>query len=323
MKKDFKKIARSVILTEIEGLKKLSKSINNSFNNAVDLILKTEGKVVFCGIGKSGIIARKAAATLSSIGTSAFFIDGNSWSHGDSGSVSKKDIVIVYSSSGETGELKKVISYCSRMGVKLISVCQKKNSTLSKASDVNILIPPSKEAGLPILPTTSTTCFLAISDAFAVAALNKKKFNLYDFKQRHTGGSIGKFLTYVEDLMIVEKNKLPLVNENRKLSDVMKIMTKCGQGTLIGLNSKKYLTGILSDGDIRRNSKKNLKKIKVKDLMTKNPITVQKNTLAAKCLDIMQSKKITKLIVRNKSTRKKIKVIGILSIHDLLRAGIK
>ena len=164
MTKDYKKIARSVISTEIEGLKKLSRSINSSFNKTVELILKTEGKLIFCGIGKSGLIARKASATTASIGTPSFYIDGNDFSHGDSGGVTKKDVMMVYSSSGETNELKKVITYCSRMGVKLISICQKKNSTLSKASDVSLLIPAAKEAGLPFLPTTSTTSFLAISD---------------------------------------------------------------------------------------------------------------------------------------------------------------
>ena len=195
MNKDYKKIARMVISTEAEGLKKLHKSINNSFNKAVELILKKEGKLVLCGIGKSGLIARKAAATFSSVGTPSFYIDGNDFSHGDSGGVTKKDVMMVYSSSGETNELKKVITYCGRMGIKLISICQKKNSTLSKASDVSVLIPISKEAGLSLLPTTSTTSFLAISDALAVALMNKKKFGLYEFKQRHQSGSIGRFLT--------------------------------------------------------------------------------------------------------------------------------
>ncbi len=318
MNKDYKKIARMVISTEIEGLKKLHKSINNSFNKAVELILKKEGKLVLCGIGKSGLIARKAAATFSSVGTPSFYIDGNDFSHGDSGGVTKKDVMMVYSSSGETNELKKVITYCGRMGIKLISICQKKNSTLSKASDVNILIPISKEAGLSLLPTTSTTSFLAISDALAVALMNKKKFGLYEFKQRHQSGSIGKFLTYAEDLMIEKKNKLPLVNENKKMPEAIKIMTKCKLGTLIALNSKQHLSGVLSDGDIRKHSKENLKNMRVKDLMNKNPVTVKKNTLIAKCLEILQAKKITKLIVGSRSKKNKIKVLGILSIHHIL-----
>ena len=323
MNNDYKKIARSVLSTEIEGLRKLQKSINNSFNKAVELILKTEDKVILSGIGKSGLIARKAAATLSSVGTPSFYINGNDFSHGDSGSVTKKDTMIIYSASGETSELKRVISYCSRVGIKLISICQKKNSTLSKASDVSILIPASKEAGLPFLPTTSTTSFLAISDALAVALMNKKKFGLYEFKQRHQGGSIGKFLTYAEDLMIHEKNKLPLVNENKKIPEAIKIMTKCKLGTLIVLNSRKYLSGLCSDGDIRKHSKKNLKNIKIKDIMTKNPVTVQKDTLATRCLQIMQNKKITKLIIGSTLKKKKIKVLGIISIHHILQAGIK
>ncbi len=323
MSKDYKKIARAVISTEIDGLKKLRKSINISFNKAVELILKTEGKLVFCGIGKSGLIARKAAATLSSVGQPSFYIDGNEFSHGDSGSVTKKDVMMIYSSSGETSELRRVISYCGRMGIKLISVCQKKNSTLCNASDVNILIPFSKEAGLPFLPTTSTTSFLAISDALGVALMNKKKFGLYEFKQRHQSGSIGKFLTYAEDLMINDKKKLPLVSEKKKISEVLKIMDRCKLGTLIALNSKKYLSGVVSDGDIRKHSKTNLKNLRVKDLMTKNPITVEKNTLATKCLEILQKNKITKLIIGSKIKKNKIKVLGIVSIHHILQAGIK
>ena len=318
MNKDYKKIARMVISTEVEGLKKLHKSINNSFNKAVELILKKEGKLVLCGIGKSGLIARKAAATFSSVGTPSFYIDGNDFSHGDSGGVTKKDVMMVYSSSGETNELKKVITYCGRMGIKLISICQKKNSTLSKTSDVSVLIPISKEAGLSLLPTTSTTSFLAISDALAVALMNKKKFGLYEFKQRHQSGSIGKFLTYAEDLMIEKKNKLPLVNENKKMPEAIKIMTKCKLGTLIALNSKQHLSGVLSDGDVRKHSKENLKNMRVKDLMNKNPVTVEKNTLVSKCLEILQTKKITKLIVGSRSKKNKIKVLGILSIHHIL-----
>ena len=323
MSKDYKKIARTVISTEIDGLRKLRKSINSSFNKAVELILKAKNaKIIFCGMGKSGLIAQKASSTMSSISIPSFFIEGGNFSHGDSGSVTSRDVMCIYSNSGETNEIKKVIAYCTKIGTKIISICQKKNSTLSKASDVNILVPASKEAGLPLLPTTSTTSFLAISDALAVALLNKKKFGLYDFKLRHQEGSIGKLLTYAEDLMIKNKNKLPLINENNKLSKGIKVMNKCKLGTLIALNSMGHLTGVISDGDIRRASKKDLKNIKVKDLMTKNPITVGKNTLATKCLALMQNKKITKLIVGS-SPGKKIKVLGILSIHNILQADIK
>ena len=323
MNKDYNKIARTVISTEIEGLKKLRKSINSSFNKAVELILKAKNaKIIFCGMGKSGLIAQKASSTMSSISIPSFFIEGGNFSHGDSGSVTSRDVMCIYSNSGETNEIKKVIAYCTKIGTKIISICQKKNSTLSKASDVNILVPASKEAGLPLLPTTSTTSFLAISDALAVALLNKKKFGLYDFKLRHQEGSIGKLLTYAEDLMIKNKNKLPLVNENNKLSKGIKVMNKCKLGTLIVLNSMGHLTGVISDGDVRRASKKDLKNIKVKDLMTKNPITVGKNTLATKCLALMQNKKITKLIVSS-SSGKKARVLGIISIHNILQADIK
>ena len=323
MSQDYKKIARTVISTEIDGLRKLRKSINSSFNKAVELILKAKNaKIIFCGMGKSGLIAQKASSTMSSISIPSFFIEGGNFSHGDSGSVTSRDVMCIYSNSGETNEIKKVIAYCTKIGTKIISICQKKNSTLSKASDVNILVPASKEAGLPLLPTTSTTSFLAISDALAVALLNKKKFGLYDFKLRHQEGSIGKLLTYAEDLMIKNKNKLPLVNENNKLSKGIKVMNKCKLGTLIALNSMGHLRGVISDGDIRRASKKDLKNITVKDLMTKNPITVGKDTLATKCLALMQNKKITKLIVSS-SSGKKIRVLGIISIHNILQADIK
>ena len=325
IKKNHKKIAQEVILTEIEGLKKLYRGIDNSFNKAVELILKTDGKIIFCGIGKSGIVANKAAKTFSSVGTPSVYIHASEFSHGDAGAIQKRDIMVIFSSSGETKELKDSIQFANRWGIPLIGVASKKNSLLLNASDIKILLPFSKEAGIgSIIPTTSTTMFMTLADALAIAVMNKKKFGLYDFKKLHPGGKIGKVLTYVEDLMIKDKKKIPFVDENKKVSESLKIMNKKKLGTLVVLNKKRHCIGLVQDGDIRRHSKIDLKNLKVKDIMTKNPISTEKTTLAVKCLEIMQNKKITKIIVTaNKVKKNAIKVIGIITIHNILQAGIK
>ena len=323
LKKKYTKIAKEVILKEILGLKKLYSSINNSFNRAIELISRTQGKVVFCGIGKSGIVANKASKTFSSVGTPSVYIHASEFSHGDAGIIQKKDIVIIFSSSGETQELKDCIQFTSRWGIPLIGVATKKESLLLNASDIKILLPSAEEAGIgSIIPTTSTTMFMTFSDALAIALMNKKKFSLYDFKKLHSGGKIGKVLTYVEDLMVKENSKIPFVNENKNISASLKIMTKKKLGTLIVLNNAKKFVGLVQDGDIRRHSKHNIKNLKIKNIMTKNPVTVQKNMLAVKCLEIMQKNKITKIIVTSPKSKNR-KVLGIITIHHILQAGIK
>ena len=192
MKKgNYKKIAENVIELEIKALKKLKKSLNNSFDQATDAIVKCQSKTILCGVGKSGLIASKIAATLSSVGSPAFALSASDCSHGDLGSISKKDILILISNSGETQELKNIIQYANRNKIKLIGIVSKKNSTLYKASDIKLYIPEVKEAGLGIVPTASTSIQLAIGDALAVASLNKKKFNRYDFSRLHPSGKPG------------------------------------------------------------------------------------------------------------------------------------
>ena len=320
-KNDYKKIAKNVIDLEIKALKKLKKSISNSFNQAVDAIVKCRSKVILCGVGKSGLIAAKISATLSSVGTPSFSLSANDCSHGDLGSISRKDILILISYSGSTEELKNIIQYCNRNKVTLIGIMSKKNSILYKASDIKLLIPEVVEAGLGIVPTSSTINQLSIGDALAVATLNEKKISKKDFKKFHPSGTLGTKLKTVEDLMLV-KNKIPFINENTLMKDALSIITQKKLGTLIIRNKKGETTGIITDGQIRKvNQKKNnLHQLQVKSLMTKNPIKVNKDILALKALSIMNDKKITCLCVNSSLNTKK--TIGIIHIHNILENTI-
>jgi arabinose-5-phosphate isomerase len=277
--------------------------------------------VILCGVGKSGLIAAKISATLSSVGTPSFSLSASDCSHGDLGSISKKDVLILISYSGSSEELKNIIKYANRNKITLIGIMSKKNSILYKTSDIKLLIPEVIEAGLGIVPTSSTINQLSIGDALAVATLNKKKINKKDFKKFHPSGSLGTKLKTVEDIMLV-KDKIPFINENFNMRDALKIITKKKLGVLIARNSKGNSTGIITDGQIRRISQKNndLHGLKVKNVMSKNPIKINKDTLALKALSIMNDNKITSLCV-NSSTNKN-KTIGIIHIHNLLENNI-
>ena len=315
-KKDYKKIAKNVIELEIKALKKLKNSINNSFNEAVEAISKCQSKVILCGVGKSGLIAAKISATLSSVGTPSFSLSANDCSHGDMGSISKKDILILISYSGSSEELKNIIKYANRNRVTLIGIVSKQNSLLYRASDIKLSIPEVTEAGLGIVPTSSTINQLSIGDALAVATLRERKINRKDFKKYHPSGSLGTKLKTVEDLMLA-KEKIPFINENALMKLALKVISQKKLGTLIARDKRGYTTGIITDGQIRRVSqKKNLNSLKVSSLMTKNPLAVNKDTLALKALSIMNEKKITCLCV-NSSLNKK-RTIGIIHIHNIL-----
>jgi arabinose-5-phosphate isomerase len=320
-KKDYKKIAKDVINLEINALKKLKNSINNSFNDAVDVIVKCQSKVILCGVGKSGLIAAKISATLSSVGTPSFSLSASDCSHGDLGSISKKDILILISYSGSSEELKNIIKYANRNKVTLIGIVSKKKSLLYKASDIKLYIPEVVEAGLGIVPTSSTITQLSIGDALAVATLNKKNISKKDFKKFHPSGNLGAKLKTVEDIMLI-KDKIPFINENSNMKDALKIITLKKLGMLIAKNSKGYTTGIITDGQIRRMNQKNinLHKLKVKSVMTKNPIKIDAEVLAIKALSVMNTKKITSLCVYDK--KNKSKTIGIIHIHNILENSI-
>ena len=320
LKNKFISIAKDVINLEIKALQKLKKNINKSFNEAVIKIAKCQSKIILCGVGKSGIIASKISATLSSVGTPSFNLSAGDSSHGDLGSISKKDILILISNSGQTAELKNIIQYANRNKIFLIGIVSKKDSILYKASDIKLLIPEVKESG-SIVPTSSTTAQLAIGDALAIAAMQFKKFGKIDFKKIHPSGSLGAQLKTVEDVMLTGA-KIPFVNEKLQMKDALKILNKKKLGVLLVQNKFKKTVGIITDGQIRRfNQKKiDLHMIKVKKIMTKNPISVDKNILAAKALSIMNNKKITSLCVYEK--KNKLKTIGIVHIHNILQSNI-
>ena len=323
-KTNFTKIAKEVIETEIQSLKKLKKNIKSSFNKAVQAILNCKkGKIIVSGVGKSGIIAKKIASTLSSVGTPSFFVDASSCSHGDLGQISSNDVLILISLSGETDELKNIIQYANRnKKITLIAIVSKKNSLLYKASDIKLLLPEVKEAGpASIVPTSSTIIQLSIGDALAVATMKYKKFGKLDFKKFHPSGSLGIKLKTVEDLMITGK-KIPIVNENLKMKKALNIITNKKLGVLIVKNSKGSTTGIITDGQIRRASQRNkdLQDLTVSKVMTLNPVSVNADMLAAKALSLMNLKKITSLCVHSKKNKKK--TIGIIHIHNILEANI-
>ena len=320
-KKNYTKIAKEVIDLEIKALKKLKNSINSSFSEAVEAISKCQSKVILCGVGKSGLIAAKISATLSSVGTPSFSLSANDCSHGDLGSISKKDILILISYSGSTEELKNIIKYANRNRITLIGIMSKKNSILYKASDIKLLVPEVTEAGLGIVPTSSTINQLSIGDALAISTLNKKKISKKDFKKFHPSGNLGIKLRTVEELMITG-NKIPFVNESLKMKKALQIISSKKLGTLIIQDNKKITTGIITDGQIRRfnETSDNLQNLTVKKVMTKNPISVDQDTLAEKALAIMNTKKITSLCVHSKKNI--AKTIGILHIHSILQSNI-
>ena len=317
-------IGKEVIKIEIDSLKKLSSNINNSFEKLIKTILnRKNGKIIISGVGKSGIIGKKWAATLSSTGTPSFFLDASNASHGDMGQITSNDTLILISLSGQSDELKNIIQYSSRnKNIKLIGVTSKKDSVLFKNADIKFLLPEVKEAGPGnIIPTSSTTVQVALGDAIAIACMRYKKFGKLDFKKFHPSGSLSVKLKTVEDLMLIKK-KIPFVKESLSMKSALKSITKMGLGVLVVINKKNQTVGILTDGDIKRLSSlnTNFQNLKIKKVMKKNPISVDKNMLAAQALSIMNSKKITSLCVHQ--NKRKNSTIGFIHIHNVLEANI-
>ena len=322
--KKIKIIAKDVISHEINALKKLRLAIGNSFEKVVKTLVGCKnGKIIISGVGKSGIIGKKWAATLSSIGTPSFFLDASNASHGDMGQITSNDVVILISLSGESNELKNIIQFTSRnKNIKLIGVTSRKDSLLYKNSEIKFLIPTVKEAGPSnIVPTSSTTVQLALGDAIAIACMKFKNFDKLDFKKFHPGGSLSVKLKTVGDLMRIG-NKIPFVNENTPMKRALIIISKKELGVLIIRNKKKITSGILTDGDLKRLAQRkwNFLNLKIKSVMKKNPITIDKDMLAVQALSIMNSKKVTSLCVH--SGKVKYRSVGIIHIHDILRANI-
>ena len=316
-------IAKNVIQDEIYALKKIKSSIGSSFNQIVKTILNCKnGKIIISGVGKSGIISKKWAATFSSIGISSFFLEASNASHGDMGQITSNDIVILISLSGQSEELKNIIQYTSRnKNIKLIGITSKKESILYKNSDIKFLLPSVKEADPGnIVPTSSTTIQLALGDAIAIACMRYNNFGKLDFKKFHPGGSLSVKLKTVSDIMFTG-NKIPFVQENTTMKDALNVITKKGLGVLL-IKKRNITTGILTDGDLKRLNRKfeNFQKLKIKTVMKKNPVSIDKNALAAQALSIMNAKKITSLCVHKGN--QKNKTVGIIHIHNILRANI-
>ena len=316
-------IAKNVIQDEINALKKIKSSVGDTFIQIVKTILNCKnGKIIISGVGKSGIISKKWAATFSSIGIPSFFLDASNASHGDMGQITSNDIVVLISLSGESEELKNIIQYVSRnKNIKLIGITSKKNSILYKNSDIKFLMPYVKEADKGnIVPTSSTTVQLVLGDAIAITCMRYNNFGNLDFKKFHPGGSLSIKLKTVSDLMITG-NKIPFVKENISVNDAIKVLTKKGLGVII-IKKNNTTKGILTDGDLKRLNRKfeNFQTLKIKNVMKKDPFSIDKDTLAAQALSIMNAKKITSLCVHSK--KQKNKTIGIIHIHNILEANI-
>ena len=321
------KIAKQVAKIEALELKKINKLLNKSFIKTVNLIGNCKGKIICAGIGKSGIIAKKISATLSSVGVSSFFLNPSEANHGDLGQIDKRDMLLVFSYSGNTSEILNMLKYANRFNIKIVGVSSKVDSLLLKASDIKILLPKVKEADPNnLVPTSSTSLQLLFGDCLAICLMNKMKFTKEKFKIYHPGGSIGQILLLVKDIMIRERNKIPLINFNNNIITAIKTISKKNLGIGIIIKNKSVI-GIVTDGDIRRGAKNYSKKTKITVLMSKKPLHVGENISAAKALSIMNEKKITSLIVSSDSDYKKHKVFfkpkGILHIHSLLKYGIK
>ena len=324
MKKNIIQIAKEVIKIETISLRKLEANIGKSFEQIIKTIINCKnGKIIISGVGKSGIIGKKWSATLSSTGTPSFFLDASNASHGDMGQITSNDILILISLSGQSEELKNIIQYTSRnKNIKLIGITSKKDSLLYRNADFKFLLPSVKEAGPGnIVPTSSTTVQVALGDAIAITCMVYKKFGKLDFKKFHPSGSLSIKLKTVEDLMLSGK-KIPFVNENVSMKDALVSITKKNLGTLVIRNNRDYTTGILTDGDLKRinNIKLSFKDLKLKKVMKKRPISVDKDMLAAQALSIMNNKKITSLCVHKNN--KKNKTIGFIHIHNILNANI-
>jgi arabinose-5-phosphate isomerase len=314
--------AKRVIKIESEAILSLIDRIDEEFVKVIDTIANCEGKVILTGMGKSGLICRKIASTLSSTGTPSFFLHPAEGIHGDIGMLSKKDVLIAVSNSGETEEIKRIIPIIKRMGIPLIVITGNRNSTLAKMGDIILDINIKEEAcPLGLAQTASTTATLALGDAIAIALLIKKDFKKEDFIFLHPGGTIGKRFIKVEDLMHVQ-DSIPMVDEKASMPEVLEEMSLKKLGITGIKDEKGNLVGVITDGDLRRALQKgdNLLKKRACDIMTTEPKCIDKKDLAAKALNIMEKYSITSLFVYSGVDERR--PVGIIHMHDLLKAGV-
>ena len=311
--------AKRTIDKEIEALRIMESELNANLGKALDLMQNTKGRVIITGMGKSGHIGTKIAATLASTGTPSFFVHPGEASHGDLGMLTEEDVVIGISNSGETKELSDIILYCKRYGIPLISITKNPDSALGRAADVLLKLPNDGEAcPLGLAPTSSTTATLVLGDILAVALLERKGFTKTDFNRRHPGGKLGSFLLKVSELMH-KGNEMPLVSESTSMQEAMLEMSSKMLGCVGITNAEGKLTGIITDGDLRRKINNNIFNKTAKEIMTVAPKTTGADILAAEALKIMNTtgKGITVLFVTDGD-----KPIGVIHMHDCLKAGV-
>ena len=313
--------ARRVIDREIQGLEVLRDMFSDAFVQAVDMILRSKGRVIISGMGKSGHVGQKIAATMASTGTPAFFVHPGEASHGDLGMLTKDDVLIAISNSGESREMADIINYSRRFNIPMIAITSGAESTMAKAADLTLLIPDKKTAPeacpLGLAPTTSTTTTLAVGDALAVALIERKGFSVEEFHDRHPGGKLGNVLIRAKDLMVVGE-QMPLVLKEEKMSVALVEMTKKSWGCLGVVDENGALVGMITDGDLRRNMGSDLVNKSACEVMTQNPKTVISDILCVEVLRLMNEKKITNLFVVDGQ----MKPLGLLTMHLLLQAGV-
>lgn len=308
--------AKDVIEQEAIGLNTLADSLGDAFVQAVHLIFNLKGRLIISGMGKSGHIARKIAATMASTGTPASYVHPGEASHGDLGMITRADAILALSNSGETPELADMIAYAKRFSIPLIAITSKAPSALADAADVTLKLPDVAEASPVNAPTTSTTMMLALGDALAISLLEERGFTREDFATYHPGGKLGKALLRVADIMH-GVDELPLVAEHVALSEALLTMTSKRFGTAGVVNASGALTGVITDGDLRRHMAADMLSKTAAEIMTRAPKTIAPQALAAEALGIMNEKSITTLFVVEAGTP-----VGIIHIHDCLRAGI-
>lgn len=317
---DYQKAANEVLNTEINGLKQLTQYFNQDFNKACDRILHNKGKVVVMGMGKSGHIGNKIAATLASTGTSAFFVHPGEAAHGDLGMIEQGDIVIAISNSGESSEILSLFTVLKRLSITIISMTGKPQSTMAKLADIHLQITVPEEAcPLGLAPTTSTTATLVMGDALAVALLRARGFTAEDFALSHPGGALGRKLLLKLDDIMRSGSDLPIVSPEALVRDALIVISEKGLGMTAVVDHQDKVVGIFTDGDLRRILDKQIDvhTAHIGDVMTQNPTVATPNMLAVDGVNLMQEKKITGLLLCEEG-----KLVGALNMHDLLKAGV-
>ena len=323
-KKDYINFANKAANIQIGELRKIKKVFNNSFIQAIELIMSCKGKVIFSGVGKNSFICKKAAATFSSVGIPSFFVDPTGVSHGDAGQIEKKDVLIIISNSGNTNELTNLLKFANRFRIKIIGIASNSKSMLLKASDIKILYPKLKEADPNnIVPTSSTSFVMLLCDCLANTIMEKRKFTKEKFFLYHKGGNLGASLRLAKDIMVTG-DKMPIIDHKKNFKQALKIMSQKKLGIVV-ITKNRFIKGLITDGDLRRVLNKSKREKDLNKITRNFPLTINESMPASKALGIMNEKKITSLLVvsDNQYLKKNKTLKGIIHIHFLLNDGLK